>query len=200
MSNLHPDDNRISHLDMESSWGAIRIVAKDGQIRSCELPLLSVGPRKPFEWLASDVNAASAADGRALKKAERFVRDIFGGKNCEPPPFAWPESSPFSLRVWRALQAIPFGATLEYGAVARKIGRPRASRAVGRACGANPLPLFIPCHRVLPKDGTLGGFTGGLPWKRLLLEKEGVLQRGPPVPAAGSARPAPERAATDIFK
>ena len=175
MSNPHPGDNRISHLDMESSWGAIRIVAKDGRIRSCRLPPLSAEPRKPFKWLASGIDAVSVVDGRVLKKAERFARDIFGGKSCEPPPFAWPESTPFTLRVWRALEAIPYGTTLEYGAIARKIGRPGASRAVGRACGANPLPLFIPCHRVLPKDGTLGGFTGGLPWKRLLLEKEGVL-------------------------
>lgn len=174
MSNPHPVDIRISHLDMESSWGAIRIVAEDGKIRSCRLPLLSAEPRKPFKWLASGVNAVSAADGRVLKKAERFARDSFGGKKCKPPPFAWPESTPFTLRVWRALAAIPQGTTLEYGAVARKIGRAGGSRAVGRACGANPLPLFIPCHRVLPKDGTLGGFTGGLPWKRLLLEREGA--------------------------
>jgi O-6-methylguanine DNA methyltransferase len=175
MSNPHPADNRISHLDIESSWGDIRIVAKDGKIRSCRLPSLSAEPRKSFKWLGSKINAASAADGRVLKKAERFARDVFGGKKCEPPPFAWPESTPFTLRVWRALEAIPRGTTLEYSAVARKIGRPGGSRAVGRACGANPLPLFIPCHRVLPKDGTLGGFTGGLPWKRLLLEREGAL-------------------------
>ena len=175
MSHPHPRDNRISHLDMGSSWGAIRLVAKDGRIRSCRLPPLSAEPQKPFQWLASGIHAASALDGRVLKKAERFVRDIFEGKSCKPPPFAWPESPPFTLRVWRALEAIPCGTTLEYGAVAGKIGRPGASRAVGRACGANPLPLFIPCHRVLSKDGTLGGFTGGLPWKRLLLEKEGAL-------------------------
>ena len=174
MSHSHPGDNRISHLNMESSWGTIRIVAKDGRIRSCRLPPLSAEPQKPFKWLASDMNAVSVVDGRALKKAERFTRDMFGGKRCEPPPFAWPASTPFTLRVWRVLETIPCGTTLEYGAIARKIGRPGASRAVGRACGANPLPLFIPCHRVLPKDGTLGGFTGGLPWKRLLLEKEGV--------------------------
>jgi O-6-methylguanine DNA methyltransferase len=175
MSNLHPAENRISHLDIESSWGTIRIVAKDGKIRSCRLPSLSAEPRKSFKWIGSEINAASAADGRVLKKAERFARDVFGGKKYEPPPFAWPESTPFTLRVWRALAAIPRGTTMEYGAVAGKIGRPGGSRAVGRACGANPLPLFIPCHRVLPKDGTLGGFTGGLPWKRLLLEREGAM-------------------------
>ena len=174
MSTTHSAENKISHLDMESSWGIIRIVAKDGKIQSCRLPSLSAEPHKSFKWIGSEINAASAADGRVLKKAEQFARNVFGGKKCEPPPFAWPESTPFTLRVWRALAAIPRGTTLEYGAVARKIGRPGGSRAVGRACGANPLPLFIPCHRVLPKDGSLGGFSSGLPWKRLLLEREGA--------------------------
>lgn len=174
MSNSHSSECKTSHLDMDSSWGTIRIVAKDGKIRSCRLPSLSAEPHKPFKWRGSKMSAASAVDERALKKADRFARNVFGGKKCEPPSFAWPESTPFTLRVWRALAAIPRGTTMEYGAVAGKIGRPGGSRAVGRACGANPLPLFIPCHRVLPKDGTLGGFTGGLPWKRLLLEREGA--------------------------
>ena len=174
MSNPRSADNKISHLDMETSWGVIRIAAKDGKIRSCKLPSLPSEPRKSFKWLGSEIKSESAVDGRVLKKAERFARDVFGGRKCEPPPFAWPEATPFTLRVWRALATIPRGATMEYGAVAAKIGRPGGSRAVGRACGANPLPLFIPCHRILPKDGTLGGFTGGLPWKRLLLEREGA--------------------------
>ena len=175
MSNSNFSENRVSHMDMDSSWGVIRVVAREGKICSCRLPSLSAEPRKPFKWHRSKIDAANAADDRVLKKTERFVRDVLGGKKCEPPPFAWPESTPFTLRVWRALAAIPRGTTMEYGAVAKKIGRPGGSRAVGRACGANPLPLFIPCHRVLPKDGTLGGFTGGLPWKRLLLEREGAM-------------------------
>lgn len=175
MSNTYSAENRISHLDMESSWGTVRIVAKDEKIRSCRLSSLSAEPRKSFRWLRSEISAASVADSCILRKGERFVRAVFGGKKCEPPPFAWPESTPFTLRVWRVLATIPQGTTMEYGAVAKKIGRPGGSRAVGRACGANPLPLFIPCHRVLPKDGTLGGFTGGLPWKRLLLEREGAM-------------------------
>ena len=175
MSSSHHAESKDSHLDMDSSWGMIRIVAKDGKIRSCRLPPLRAEPHKPFKWLASVFHAASADDGRVLKKAEGFARDVFAGKRRKPPPFAWPESTPVTLRVWRALATIPRGTIMEYGEVARRIGRPGGSRAVGRACGANPLPLFIPCHRVLPKDGTLGGFAGGLPWKRLLLEREGAM-------------------------
>jgi len=78
----------------------------------------------------------------------------------------------FQVSVWQALQKIPYGRTWSYGQVARAVGRPKAARAVGRACGANPLPLVIPCHRVVGADGDLTGFGGGLEWKKWLLELE----------------------------
>jgi methylated-DNA-[protein]-cysteine S-methyltransferase len=80
----------------------------------------------------------------------------------------------FQQSVWRALTKIPRGETRSYGWVARKIGKPGASRAVGAACGANPVPVIVPCHRVIAGDGSLGGFGGGLPMKRRLL----ALERG----------------------
>ena len=69
---------------------------------------------------------------------------------------------------------IPHGETRSYGWVAKQIGKPKASRAVGAACGANPVPVIVPCHRVIAGDGSLGGFGGGLPMKRRLLRSEGV--------------------------
>lgn len=84
----------------------------------------------------------------------------------------------FQLEVWRALRAIPSGSTLTYQELARRLGRPQAARAVGRACGANPLPLIVPCHRVIAADGSLGGYSSGLARKRWLLEHEGVLLTG----------------------
>lgn len=78
----------------------------------------------------------------------------------------------FQQKVWRALTKIPFGQTRSYAWVAQKIGKPKASRAVGAACGANPVPVVIPCHRVVASDGSLGGFGGGLPMKRRLLAVE----------------------------
>jgi len=80
--------------------------------------------------------------------------------------------TPFQREVWRALCQIPFGETRTYGEVATSAGRPRASRAAGQACGKNPLPLFIPCHRVIAADGSLGGFSSGLDLKRSLLAIE----------------------------
>ncbi len=79
--------------------------------------------------------------------------------------------SPFQLAVWRAISRIPSGQVRTYGEIARQIGRPRAARAVGGACGANPVPFVIPCHRVVGSQG-LGGFTGGLGVKVALLKKE----------------------------
>jgi methylated-DNA-[protein]-cysteine S-methyltransferase len=80
----------------------------------------------------------------------------------------------FQRKVWRALTKIPYGQTRSYAWVARAIGAPKALRAVGTACGANPVPLIIPCHRVIASDGSLGGFGGGLRLKRRLLRLEGV--------------------------
>lgn len=80
--------------------------------------------------------------------------------------------TPFQHDVWNALCEIPLGETLSYGELARRLGRPSASRAVGAANGANPLPIVVPCHRVIGSNGNLTGFGGGLPTKRWLLDHE----------------------------
>jgi O-6-methylguanine DNA methyltransferase len=81
-------------------------------------------------------------------------------------------ATPFQAKVWAALRRIPAGGTQSYGQVAATVGAPKAARAVGGACGANPVPLLIPCHRVLASGGGLGGFSGGRRWKRKLLGVE----------------------------
>lgn len=88
------------------------------------------------------------------------------------PPLDLSSGTDFQKRVWRFLRQIACGQTRSYGEVAAAIERPRAFRAVGAACGANPIPLLIPCHRVLAANQRLGGFSGGLEWKRLLLSRE----------------------------
>lgn len=89
-----------------------------------------------------------------------------------------PTGSPFQLSVWRALGTIPFGATVSYGEIANRIGRPSASRAVGAANGANPIPIIVPCHRVIGASGALTGFGGGIETKRWLLAHEQGGKRG----------------------
>ena len=80
----------------------------------------------------------------------------------------------FQKSVWRAMRKISLGKTKSYGEIASAIGNPKAVRAVGGACGANPVPVLVPCHRVLAANHKLGGFGGGLDWKRSLLKREGV--------------------------
>jgi methylated-DNA-[protein]-cysteine S-methyltransferase len=83
-----------------------------------------------------------------------------------------PEGTDFQMAVWSELQNIPYGETISYKELAERIGKPRAVRAVGAANGANPIPIIIPCHRVIGNDGSLTGFGGGLPLKKRLLELE----------------------------
>ena len=85
-----------------------------------------------------------------------------------------PRGTPFQRRVWDALAAVPWGETVTYGALARQIGSPGAVRAVGQANHRNPLPIFLPCHRVVGADGSLTGYAGGLDMKRFLLDLEGA--------------------------
>lgn len=108
-----------------------------------------------------------------LRRLQRDLRDYFEGK---PVEFRYPldlePATPFQRAVWRALRRIPHGQTRSYIQIARAIGRPRAARAVGAACGQNPLPLLIPCHRVVANNGKLGGFSAGRGWKQFLLKLE----------------------------
>jgi len=84
-----------------------------------------------------------------------------------------PRGTPFQMRVWRRLQAIPYGRTQTYGQIARQLRKPNATRAVGQAAGRNPLPILIPCHRVVGKGGSLRGFAAGITTKARLLRLEG---------------------------
>ena len=86
-----------------------------------------------------------------------------------------PEGTPFQRRVWKELERIPYGTTISYAELADRIGKPTAVRAVGTANGANPLPIVIPCHRVIGADGSLTGYGGGLEIKEALLALEGAL-------------------------
>lgn len=86
--------------------------------------------------------------------------------------FPFPSGTPFQQKVWRTLLTIPYGETRSYGWLAEAVGSPQAARAVGGAVGRNPLPILIPCHRIIAADGSLGGFSCGVPVKKWLLERE----------------------------
>jgi methylated-DNA-[protein]-cysteine S-methyltransferase len=110
----------------------------------------------------------------ALATALVQLREYFAGeRRTFQLPLA-PAGTPFQQAVWSALRAIPYGETLSYGELARRLGRPGSARAVGLANGSNPLPIIVPCHRVIGADGSLTGFGGGLGVKRALLSLEGA--------------------------
>ncbi|SDH06533.1 methylated-DNA-[protein]-cysteine S-methyltransferase [Pseudomonas flavescens] len=115
--------------------------------------------------------------GSQLDETSRQLDDYFAGRRQRFELPLNPQGTPFQQSVWRALQDIPFGRLDSYSALARRIDRPRAVRAVGAANGANPICIIIPCHRVIGRDGSLTGFAGGLPRKQLLLELEGAVPR-----------------------
>ena len=104
--------------------------------------------------------------------ASRQLAEYFDGKRRVFDLPLQPDATPFQAQVLKALQRVPYGETRSYGEIARAIGRPKAARAVGAANGNNPLPIVIPCHRVVGSNGTLTGFGGGLPVKRYLLDLE----------------------------
>jgi len=111
-------------------------------------------------------------DDRAVRDVAKQVREYFDGeRRAFDLPLA-PEGTPFQRAVWDELLRIPYGTTISYVTLACRIGRPKASRAVGQANGANPVALIIPCHRVIGADGTLTGYGGGLPLKQALLDFE----------------------------
>jgi len=110
---------------------------------------------------------------RWSRATEHALKLILAGQIPETlPPLDLSAGTEFQQNVWNALRQIPSGQTRSYAEVARAIGRPRAMRAVGQACGANPIPVLVPCHRVVAARGKLGGFSGGLGWKQKLLERE----------------------------
>jgi methylated-DNA-[protein]-cysteine S-methyltransferase len=106
--------------------------------------------------------------------ARRQLEEYFAGyrQNFDLP--LDPGGTDFQRRVWRALLDIPYGKAVSYKELARRVDRPKGFQAVGQANGKNPLPILIPCHRVIAADGTLGGYSGGLDRKRFLLDLEGI--------------------------
>ncbi len=119
--------------------------------------------------------AAWRRDRGALRSAATELAEYFAGERRRFTLPLAPLGTPFQLAVWRALLEIPYGETTSYGAIARRLRLgPAAARAVGLANGANPLPIVIPCHRVIGADGSLTGFGGGLPIKHALLTLEGA--------------------------
>ncbi len=122
-------------------------------------------PRAGYGWIEDQARTARVA---------RQLAEYFAGDRKSFDLELAPEGTDFQKQVWRHLLDIPAGETRTYSEIARRLGRPGAARAIGRANATNPIPIVVPCHRVIGADGTLTGYAGGLPIKRGLLKIEGV--------------------------
>lgn len=147
----------------DSPVGELLLSADDGGLRTLEFAAgrHPVAPRP--EWTRADA---------AFEDLHRQLNEYFAGRRTGFDVRLAPEGSPFQLRAWEELRQIPYGATISYGELARRVGNPAASRAVGLANGRNPISIIIPCHRVIGATGKLTGFGGGLENKRRLLALE----------------------------
>ena len=141
------------------------------------LVLVGFGPHEPLiERLAQRLSPRVLEAPARLDEARRELEEYFDGHRRDfDLPLDWSLARGFSQRVLRATAAIPFGEVSTYANVAAEAGSPRAVRAAGNALGSNPMPVVVPCHRVLRTGGGLGGYTGGLDKKEYLLRLEGVL-------------------------
>jgi len=186
---------------MKAPFVKLPIVTRAGQFIArysekglAELDFPSVGRPSSFhcrrrgnESQISSVSSASVRDSsRRLLRVPATIRhwhrataaalkNVLAGRSPRKfPPLDLSGGTTFQRQVWNALRKIACGQTKSYGEIARAIDKPKAVRAVGGACGANPIPVLVPCHRVLAANKKLGGFSGGLNWKRKLLAREGV--------------------------
>ena len=161
----------MREYSISTPLGLWRATFSDLGLRELRLPSPSTAPSSP----RLRVRGAAALQRLALRTLNRRLN----GERVDLPwaCFDLQDQPPFYLRVWKALYAIPFGEVRSYAQIASAAGSPRAARAVGQACGANPIVLFIPCHRAVATNGP-GGFGAGLAWKRRLLQLEGYALGG----------------------
>ena len=151
------------YTHLASPLGPLLLTSNGRQIT--RLRMTGKTPRKdiPASWIESE--------GPFVEVRQQLHAYFDGHRHAFDLPLA-PAGTAFQKRVWTALQAIPFGTTCTYGALARHLGQPRAAQAVGAANGQNPIAILIPCHRVVGADGSLTGYAGGLDRKRYLLRLE----------------------------
>lgn len=165
----------------KSLWGWMGISESDKGIRSIVLPKKSKRAVESELRAESNEPVQQGASTR-LEVARRQLLDYLAGKRSTfDVPLDLSQGTSFQRQVWRTLQRVPYGKLRSYQWIALRVGGPQYARAVGNAVGANPLPIVIPCHRIVAHDASLGGFSGGLPMKRKLLGLEGTLiqlQRG----------------------
>ena len=157
---------------LKTPVGVLRVAASEHSVLSLELPRRRSEPALE-RWLRRHISPV--AETPVLRAALAQLHEYFSRKRREFDVPVDPAGTDFQRHVWDAVAAIPFGETTSYGKIAAALGGPQLARAVGAAVGANPIPIIIPCHRVIGADDSLTGYGGGLRMKIWLLRHEGVL-------------------------
>jgi methylated-DNA-[protein]-cysteine S-methyltransferase len=164
----------VAYAMADSPFGPLLLAATPRGLVRISLP--GYDPEEALEDLAARVSPRVLEAPARLDEARRELDLYFAGKLTEfDLPLDWQLTAGFRRKAQQAINRIPYGRTRSYTEIARSAGNERAVRAAGTACGSNPIPIVVPCHRVLRSGGGLGGYGGGLPMKEGLLELEGIL-------------------------
>ena len=155
----------LGYTYLSTPLGKLLLAGIGEELAYVGLPQANKAQQPAPEWLSQS---------GLLTEAQNQLRDYFAGRRQTFDLQLAPRGTEFQCQVWQQLQRIPFGEVCSYGQLAKAIGRPKAVRAVGAANGRNPIPIIIPCHRVIGANGQLTGFSGGLSAKAYLLKHEGV--------------------------
>ncbi|MEK6801810.1 MAG: methylated-DNA--[protein]-cysteine S-methyltransferase [Nitrospirota bacterium] len=158
-------------ITFQTAWGLIRITASEKGVTSIDLsPSDPAARQQPAEAGGAAASIVEEAQAQLLAYIEGTRREFSF-------PVDYSAGTPFQRKVWKAIARIPYGRVRSYQWVAMRVGGKQYARAVGMALGANPVPIVVPCHRIISHDGSLGGFSCGLPLKRRLLNLEGTLNQ-----------------------
>ena len=163
----------IYYTQLNSPWGPLFLAGTEKSICSCQF-LRGKDISSLISQLREKPDHVAQENALPLAAAITALEHYFSGETKPLSHALDLQGTPFQLMVWSALREISLGKVATYGEIAAEIGRPRAARAVGQACGSNNVVLFVPCHRVVAAQGKLGGFGGGLSLKKALLLHDGV--------------------------
>ncbi|MFC2024723.1 methylated-DNA--[protein]-cysteine S-methyltransferase [Chloroflexota bacterium] len=162
---------QLKHVIFNTEMGWVGILGSSRGIAGTTLPQRSA--QEAHRRLGLPVDSHAAAPSNLFVSLMERLRAYYAGHRTDfPEALDIPEATPFQRQVWQAARTIPYGETRSYQWVAGQIGKPEAARAVGQALARNPLPVIVPCHRVVASDGRLGGFSDGMGMKRRLLKLE----------------------------
>lgn len=164
----------VAYASVDSRFGPLLVAATPRGLVRLALPGEPLD--RMLEQLSAQVSPRVLAAPSRLDEVRRQLEEYLAGRRERfELPIDWRLSSGFALRVRRATARIPYGRLVTYGQLAERAGNPRAVRATGTALGRNPIPIVVPCHRVVRTGGHLGGYGGGLPMKEALLRLEGAM-------------------------